>query len=109
MVLLEGEANIDSLRCQVAEAEQRLDDLRRQLQEAEHLPIGPSNGHYLKSPCSSLDTSSDSPAPFPVSTHPLELEEYTRYGRQMIVPSIGLEGQIMSQVTARVLIRGQAN
>jgi adenylyltransferase and sulfurtransferase len=55
------------------------------------------------------DTTKNNPernAKSPLSTNrPLELEEYIRYGRQMIIPQIGLPGQIALK-KASVLVIG---
>lgn len=45
------------------------------------------------------------PAPSTVADLPLELQEYIRYGRQMILPQIGLPGQITLR-NASVLVIG---
>ncbi|KAI9894400.1 MAG: Urmylation protein [Vezdaea aestivalis] len=48
---------------------------------------------------------SEAPPPEPESEWPLDPEEYQRYGRQMIVPEFGLQGQL-SLRTSSVLIIG---
>lgn len=86
--------SFEALRDQIVEAEKRLDDLRSQLHQAEH-SAQRSNANGTLPPTSNLavpgpsDTSTSH-----VSNHelPLDLDEYKRYGRQMIVPCIGLEG-----------------
>jgi adenylyltransferase and sulfurtransferase len=35
---------------------------------------------------------------------PLELEEYKRYGRQMIVPNVGIQGDSLSSVFILILL-----
>lgn len=85
--------NIADLRLQIAKAEDHLAHLRRQLQEAELRESFGQNGVPSGPPISSLPSP---PGPRTSSTEddrPLDLEEYKRYGRQMIVSSIGLEGQ----------------
>jgi ThiF family len=49
--------------------------------------------------------SATKPAPSTVSDLPLELQEYIRYGRQMILPQIGLPGQLALK-NASVLVIG---
>ncbi len=85
--------SVEALRKQIVEAEKHLDDLRSQLQEAEQLTnvthdtIPPQSNPAV--PAASDTSTSLLPNP----DRPLDLDEYKRYGRQMIVPSIGLEGQ----------------
>jgi hypothetical protein len=45
------------------------------------------------------------PAPSSFTDLPLELQEYIRYGRQMILPQIGLPGQVALR-NASVLVIG---
>jgi ThiF family len=45
------------------------------------------------------------PSPSSVADLPLELQEYIRYGRQMILPQIGLPGQLALR-NASVLVIG---
>jgi adenylyltransferase/sulfurtransferase len=40
----------------------------------------------------------------PTSRLPLELEEYSRYGRQMIIPQIGLAGQLTLKKSSVLVI-----
>jgi hypothetical protein len=49
--------------------------------------------------------SATKPAPSTVADLPLELQEYIRYGRQMILPQIGLPGQLALK-NASVLVIG---
>jgi adenylyltransferase/sulfurtransferase len=57
----------------------------------------------------SLATSSDPSSAFPPTPHrgpyPLALSEYRRYGRQLILPEIGLAGQLAMK-NAKVLVVG---
>lgn len=51
------------------------------------------------------DKQAAKPAPSSVADLPLELQEYIRYGRQMILPQIGLPGQLAIK-NASVLVIG---
>ena len=62
----------DTLRDRIRNLEHELDDLKRQLLEAEAAEIRYSEWAW-----------------------PLDAEEYQRYGRQMIMPEIGLQGLIL--------------
>lgn len=70
-------ASAESLRKQISETETQLKSLREKLAalEASH----PSNSLKIEEP---------------VTKWPLSPEEYKRYGRQMIVPSIGIQGEL---------------
>jgi adenylyltransferase/sulfurtransferase len=73
-----------SLRSEIAATEARLAKLKRELQEAE------------ESARVSRSTNNAQPAtsgPRPERKWPLLKEEYRRYGRQMIVPQVGLQGE----------------
>ena len=90
--------SIQALRRQVAEAESQLADLRRQLHQAEQsVKDFCANDDTLPTPERSFFPASPSSPPISHPNHgrPLDLEEYKRYGRQMIVPSLGLEGQTL--------------
>lgn len=108
---------IDSLRQQIASHEEALRDLRQQLAEAEH------NQHQQEKVLRQKPKLSDDPldhdmnfgvpddfrseilaildqTPSAASNDmndagkwPLEANEYKRYGRQLIMPEIGLQGQ----------------
>lgn len=47
---------------------------------------------------------SSPPTQISKTTYPLSLDEFTRYGRQMIVPSIGLPGQLAVKSTSILII-----
>lgn len=83
-----NENAIERLRREVAEQRAKLKQMEELLQEMEN------------------DRPSDSsPAAPHQSRNPLELEEYERYGRQMLVPPIGLPGQLALK-KSKVLIVG---
>lgn len=110
---------IDALQSECRSALETFDrglgELEAEIVEA--LRKSPSNNEGVVSD-GSVGRSVDVPAvldmkPFPASlpTHPepqkypLEAEEYTRYGRQLILPSHGLQGQLNLK-SSRVLIVG---
>lgn len=86
-----ADAAVDRLRSQITETESQLETLRRQLAKAEErrgntseaLKRGPEesdgNGHIRRNG---------------VSRWPLPAEDYKRYGRQLILPQVGLQGQV---------------
>jgi hypothetical protein len=85
--------SVEALRKQIVEAEKHLDDLRSQLHQAEQ-PTNPNHDTFPPQLNSAVPAVSDTSISLPPNPdRPLELEEYKRYGRQMIVPCIGLEGQ----------------
>ncbi|TVY22149.1 Adenylyltransferase and sulfurtransferase [Lachnellula hyalina] len=78
-----------ALRAQIVATEQELSKLKEQLAKIEE-----------------KETSVNEIPVEPVTSKwPLSQEEYTRYGRQMIVPSIGIQGQLRLK-NAKVLIIG---
>ena len=118
------EARVQTLRNQIDAAELELQSLRSQLQDAEFafhakahekLPEGKDWAGNSSSHDISIDTRlSDSHAAVrtpvystarPIPRWPLSSDEYRRYGRQLILPEIGLKGQ-MQLKQAKVLIVG---
>lgn len=112
-------AVIDSLRQQIASCEATLRDLRQQLAEAEHVHRQQENAlRKTKSQSADpLDHDMNFGIPddfrsevFAILEHgadqqeqddmnrqrkwPLEKNEYARYGRQLIMPEIGLQGEL---------------
>ena len=89
-------SNIDHLRSEILALELQLSALRDQLEKAERqiqleqttVPLGPSQMHNA-----SQEIAADAKKDWP-----LELDEYKRYGRQMILPEIGLPGRFSSGV-----------
>jgi adenylyltransferase/sulfurtransferase len=75
-----------SLRAQIAAAEARLSGLRKELEMAEKAASAES--------CGAIDgaLNTDLHEQKQKQKWPLSAEEYKRYGRQMIVPQIGLQG-----------------
>ncbi|KAJ0420945.1 hypothetical protein BJY00DRAFT_312613 [Aspergillus carlsbadensis] len=85
-----------SLRSEIAATEAQLAKLKRELQEAEE------SARVSSSTNNAQPTTSGSR---PERIWPLLEEEYRRYGRQMIVPQVGLQGQLKLR-EAKVLIVG---
>ncbi|KAL5003085.1 Molybdopterin-synthase sulfurtransferase [Aspergillus recurvatus] len=86
-----------SLRTEIAAAEAQLTKLKRDLQEAEDAA--------LRTRSKDATSASATRKPQTKSRWPLYGEEYRRYGRQMIVPQLGLQGQLKLR-NAKVLIIG---
>ncbi|KAG9243129.1 molybdenum cofactor synthesis protein-like protein [Calycina marina] len=82
-------ASAEGLRKQISETEESLRKLKAQLHQFE------------------FQEKSDSAKTVSLDEHkwPLSAEEYKRYGRQMIVPSVGIQGQLRLKA-AKVLIIG---
>ncbi|KAI4610681.1 hypothetical protein J4E83_008295 [Alternaria metachromatica] len=126
---------VSALRKQIATCEATLKDLRQQLAEAEHNQreqgkIVPQKRRLATDPVNPMDhdmnfgvpdqfrdeifsiLQQEQTAPEAAGTvaedapkWPLEKNEYKRYGRQLIMPEIGLKGQLRLR-DARVLIVG---
>ena len=76
--------DIDLLRRQILDKEAELASLRSRLGEAETLTTDKKPEHLLSSP-------DDQPA----NTEwkwPLRADEYERYGRQLLIPEVGVKG-----------------
>lgn len=112
---------VHSLRKQIAACEATLQDLRQQLAEAEHVQNQPAKLVPQKRPLATdptnpldhdmnfgvpddfrseifaiLDQGEKEPKriePDETTRWPLEKNEYKRYGRQLIMPEIGLHGE----------------
>lgn len=87
---------VETLRLEIDTLEIQLAHLKSKLVEAES-----SIPSLLPNPSEAVSCNADTP-PIPTATSeqtynwgwPLDPEEYKRYGRQMIMPEIGLEGWI---------------
>ncbi|KAI0383727.1 ThiF family protein [Hypomontagnella monticulosa] len=90
------------LRLKIIQTEKELEDLRKQLKE-------------LESPVQNLDTDQGPGlASYPKHTTeaqwesewkwPLKEEEYSRYGRQLILPTVGVRGQLRLKSTAVLIV-----
>ncbi|OCL11900.1 molybdopterin biosynthesis protein moeB [Glonium stellatum] len=111
------ESTIKSLRYQIASCEAQLQDLRHQLADAEN------RAHWHTIPFESLSHDMIGGVPGDIQTEflavlsqngerrryakawPLEKHEYKRYGRQLIMPEVGLQGQLRLK-TSSVLVVG---
>lgn len=112
------EDQVRSLRQQVESTETQLRNLKTQLQQAEQqcedarqLKQAWAGGYpqdWITETLAALSPEAQQAAGRPASTHgrwPLESEEYKRYGRQMILPEVGLHGQLRLK-NAKVLLVG---
>ncbi|KAF7595671.1 Urmylation protein [Aspergillus hancockii] len=84
-----------SLRAQIAATEAQLAGLKRELEDAEQAAMK----------ARAQDTPNPTDTVNETRRWPLLDEEYRRYGRQMIVPQVGLQGQLKLR-SAKVLIVG---
>jgi len=116
MQTLEGQ--VRSLRQQVENTETQLRNLKQQLQQAEQqyehsrqLEQAYAGGYpqdWQTETLAALSPEAQQASGRVKSTHgrwPLESEEYKRYGRQMILPEVGLHGQLRLK-NAKVLLVG---
>jgi len=108
---------IESLRQQIASCEAQLEDLRRQLAEAEHYQQQQREQDGLRQTKSAFSDPLDHDMSYGIHDDfrsevfaalsqveedslsrkwPLEKTEYKRYGRQLIMPEIGLQGKFVS-------------
>jgi hypothetical protein len=112
------ESQVRSLRQQVESTETQLRNLRLQLEQAEQqcasarqLEQAWAGGYpqdWITETLAALSPEVQQGAIPAKSTHgrwPLESEEYKRYGRQMILPEVGLHGQLRLK-NAKVLLVG---
>ena len=85
----------DELRARMTSMRRELDQLRLQLQESETIDKpqdrGPSDRHGKDL---AQDRQSGQRVDHSVDW-PLDLDEYKRYGRQMVLPEIGLQGPLL--------------
>ncbi|GIJ85987.1 urmylation protein [Aspergillus pseudoviridinutans] len=88
-----------SLRAQIAATEAQLEGLKRELKIAEQAAAD------VKAQDTATTIAADERSENGTRKWPLLGEEYKRYGRQMIVPQLGLQGQLKLR-SARVLIVG---
>lgn len=85
-LLMNGlEQTCASLRAQIAATEAQLAGLRRELETAEQAAAAAQHAVHH-------DYSINTSLPNGTRRWPLEAEEYRRYGRQMIVPQLGIQG-----------------
>ncbi|KAI1779439.1 ThiF family protein [Hypoxylon cercidicola] len=91
----------EQLREQIARTENELQDLRRQLNELES-PI--QSLTIDQGPSSTSTTKQSGEAPSPEWKWPLREEEYSRYGRQLVLPTVGIKGQLRLKSTAVLIV-----
>ncbi|EAU31862.1 hypothetical protein ATEG_07600 [Aspergillus terreus NIH2624] len=91
------ESTCASLRAQISATETQLAGLKRALHEAEQAA---AHAKAQSAAATTAGDNHDKPRRWPLLD-----EEYRRYGRQMIVPQLGLPGQLKLR-SARVLIVG---
>ncbi|KAI6607754.1 Urmylation protein [Pyricularia oryzae] len=91
----EADKRAEELRAQIAECEATLQSLKEQLAAAE----------AAKTPPYSDSTETDRGSSSSTWKWPLAEAEYERYGRQLILPSVGIQGQLRLKA-ASVLIVG---
>ncbi|KAI4187176.1 MAG: hypothetical protein L6R41_002978 [Letrouitia leprolyta] len=108
------EESITKLRRDITETRDHLDKLTRQLDEAERQQSNrskspdshtPHNGYRISLPPPLESYANQSSRSNGLSEWPLQADEYKRYGRQMILPKIGLKGQLKLK-KASILIVG---
>ena len=86
------ESDAAVLRSRIALLEAELLDVKQQLSSVEQIAV-------VSNAAPAVQPSKQSAGSIPVSaagigwTWPLEAEEYIRYGRQMIMPEVGLQGE----------------
>jgi adenylyltransferase/sulfurtransferase len=133
--MAEHASRVQSLESQIASLESQLQNLRNELKTARRdasTPRSPSSSGsrnhqnpFFSPPSTNTGRASDyavgtaafysaygseilsalAPSEEPEDKYPLEREEYKRYGRQLIMPEIGLAGQLRLK-KARVLVVG---
>ncbi|KAI0533081.1 ThiF family protein [Xylaria digitata] len=89
---------IELLKAQISETEVELQQLKAQLARLEALPSPPSPSSETQANGQPTESSQG-------WKWPLEEDEYTRYGRQLILPSVGIRGQLRLK-SAAVLVVG---
>lgn len=78
------------LREQISQAEKELQDLRRQLEEVEATGQTPEPEVLRETPAA--------------WKWPLSEDEYARYGRQLILPTVGIKGQLRLKSAAMLIV-----
>lgn len=76
--------NAESLRRKIRETEQELARLKEELREVE--TVDKRNGHSRES--------ADKPSDGTSWKWPLPPEDYERYARQLIIPQVGVQGEL---------------
>ena len=86
----------ESLRFQIAALEAQLSDLRAQLLdiESEDSALSPALSLQNKKTCTEASSPRGSEEE-DIGKWPLDVDEYKRYGRQLIMPEVGLVGVLV--------------
>ncbi|KAB8302070.1 hypothetical protein EYC80_005521 [Monilinia laxa] len=95
-----AEEKAKALRLQIADTENELARLKLQLSTIEEKADEPKES---KEP-DTTGSNTDGLVTHDDSKWPMNLDEYKRYGRQMIVPDIGVEGQLRLRSTSVLLV-----
>ncbi|KAI1760338.1 ThiF family protein [Hypoxylon sp. FL1150] len=90
----------EQLREQIARTENELQDLRRQLDELE-LAV---HNDKIDEVAGLISHKQPRDASVPGWKWPLKEEEYSRYGRQLILPTVGIKGQLRLKSTAVLIV-----
>ncbi|KAI0842974.1 ThiF family protein [Hypoxylon sp. FL0890] len=90
----------EQLREKISQTEKELLDLRRQLADLES-PVQNTNADPASGSTSDHKHSVET---LPEWKWPLKEEEYSRYGRQLILPAVGIRGQLRLKSTAVLIV-----
>ncbi|KAI1095017.1 adenylyltransferase [Rostrohypoxylon terebratum] len=90
----------EQLRHKITQVEKELQDLRRQLSELESSTVDPK---LDQGSGSTLDHNQVAKT-VPGWRWPLKEEEYSRYGRQLILPTVGIKGQLNLKSSAVLIV-----
>ncbi|KAI0890662.1 adenylyltransferase [Annulohypoxylon maeteangense] len=90
----------EQLQRKIVQAEKELQDLRKQLAELE----SPTLHADVDQGLGSTSDLSESTKDLPEWKWPLREEEYLRYGRQLILPTVGIKGQLNLKSTAVLIV-----
>ncbi|KAI2618389.1 adenylyltransferase [Hypoxylon sp. NC1633] len=90
----------EQLRGKISQTERELRDLRKQLEELE----SPVQKQIVSHGSGSTSDLMHSTQTIPEWKWPLNEEEYSRYGRQLILPTVGIRGQLRLNSVAVLII-----
>ncbi|KAI0470299.1 adenylyltransferase [Xylaria cf. heliscus] len=90
---------IEQLKAQISKTEEELQQLKNQLAELEASPLTPA-----PAPSETQAQGRQPTVPSQEWKWPLKEEEYVRYGRQLILPSVGIQGQLRLKSTAVLIV-----
>ncbi|KAJ2976930.1 hypothetical protein NUW58_g7966 [Xylaria curta] len=83
---------VEQLKAQISKTEEELRQLKTQLAELEA---------SVRRPASAQGQPTEAPQEW---KWPLKEEEYARYGRQLVLPSVGIKGQLRLKSTAVLVV-----